>query len=177
MWQTECKSYSKHQSVHHENAAWLMNIKSSRQELQLEPYYAVLWMICEPFCVGQMWKYPPHITLSSPTCPDLSDIIHIWVMTSIKHHTVLEVHPLGKSRIFRGLPWGRRCESHGTSSLLRPVTKQKRVGVGGEEGCETSVMIRPQCNYREAPLTVIDQWGTPLMKTRAQGLPGANWQK
>lgn len=32
-------------------------------------------------------------------------------------------------------------------------------------------MIRPQCNYRATPLTVIDQWGTPLMKTRTQGAP------
>lgn len=41
----------------------------------------------------------------------------------------------------------------------------------GEGWWETSLMIRPQCNYRTTPLTVIDQWGTPLMKTRTQGAP------
>lgn len=39
-------------------------------------------------------------------------------------------------------------KSHGTFSLLRPVTERED---------ETSVMIRPQCNYRATPLTVIDQ--------------------
>lgn len=56
-------------------------------------------------------------------------------------------------------------------NILSPETCDR------EGGGRVSLMIRTQCNYRATPLTVIDQWGTPLMKTRTHWLPGAKLAK
>lgn len=163
-----------------------MNINNSSQELQAETGTQAYCCLRATSRICRIYeeekygsdvieaptysKYPSHITDLNLPVLITSANIQIWLILSIiKPYSSKDKPQRGKSNPQRGLPWGRRCESHGTFSLLRPVTERGRG--------ETSVMIRPQCNYRATPLTVIDQWGTPLMKTRTQGLPGANWQK
>lgn len=60
-------------------------------------------------------------------------------------------------------------------NILSPETCDREEG-----GVGVSLMIRTRCNYRATPLTVIDQWGTPLMKTRTRWAPrsqtGKKWK-
>lgn len=71
-------------------------------------------------------------------------------------------------------------------SLQKPTLRSKvwkSWNILSPETCDreaegrVSLMIRTQCNYRATPLTVIDQWGTPLMKTRTHWLSGAKLAK